>query len=110
MLKPLFVFACAGLTFAGVAGPKMKAVYTVPYELDVLLKHGHIQGAACSEQAIYLAHQGGIVKIDWQTSRLVKEVEAPPHLGDIAYAKGRIYGAAGVRTYAEGEAPSQVMM
>lgn len=61
--------ACGALV-AGAAwceDGKMKAIYTVPHELDVLVqrKAGHIQGMTCSENAIYLSHQFGIEKIGW---------------------------------------------
>jgi hypothetical protein len=75
---------------------KMAPVYTVPHELDMLVKAGHIQGAACSEKAIYLSHMLGIVKLDWN-GKLLKTMDAPSHLGDIEYANGKIYGAFCVR-------------
>ena len=73
---------------------KMRAVYTVPHELDVLVQRraGHIQGMACSDKAIYLSHQLGIEKIGWD-GKWIKRVEAPAHLGDVFYEKGKIYGA-----------------
>ena len=79
---------------------RIPAVYTVPHELDCLIKAGHIQGACCSEQAIYLSHQLGIFKIGWD-GKLVKSVEAPAHLGDSAYADGKIYGAFVIRNKAQ---------
>jgi hypothetical protein len=62
----------------------------------MLVKAGHIQGAACSEKAIYLSHMLGIVKLDWN-GKLLKTMDAPSHLGDIEYANGKIYGAFCVR-------------
>ena len=79
---------------------RIPAVYTVPHELDRLIKAGHIQGACCSEQAIYLSHQLGIFKIGWD-GKLIKSVEAPAHLGDSAYADGKIYGAFVIRNKAQ---------
>ena len=79
---------------------RIPAVYTVPHELDCLIKAGHIQGACCSEQAIYLSHQLGIFKIGWD-GKLIKSVEAPAHLGDSAYADGKIYGAFVIRNKAQ---------
>lgn len=88
------VFATAVFAYAALfaAAPKMKAVYTVPHELDVLIKTGHIQGACCSEQGVYLSHVGGIEKIGWD-GKLIRRTDAPSHLGDTAYAGGKIYGA-----------------
>ena len=85
----------------GIARPvradvKMKPVFTVPHELDGLLKSGHIQGACCSEQGVYLSHQLGIDKIGWD-GKLIKHIAAPAHLGDSAYAKGKIYGVFVIR-------------
>lgn len=88
MMLSLSVFAAQEL--------KMAPVYTVPHELDILIKAGHIQGAACSEKAIYLSHMLGMVKLDWN-GRLLKTMESPSHLGDIEYANGKIYGALCIR-------------
>ena len=78
---------------AGAAEPaKMKAILTVPHEFDMLVRSGHIQGLACSEKGIYLSHQEGLAKIGWD-GRMVKHIVTPRHLGGIACAGGRVYGA-----------------
>ena len=85
--------ACGLVALAGAEGPaKMKAILTVPHEFDILVKSGHIQGLACSEKGIYLSHATGLAKIGWD-GKLIKHINAPAHLGGIAYANGRIYGA-----------------
>ena len=96
MKKILVIGALA--TFSAMAADvaTMDALYTVPHELDCLLKSGHIQGACCSEQGIYLSHQLGIDKIGWD-GKLIKHIDAPAHLGDSAYANGKIYGAFVIR-------------
>ena len=90
----------AGLAFTAAVlaaePPKMKPIFTVPHELDILIKAGHIQGACCSEQGIYLSHQLGIEKIGWD-GRHIKHVDAPAHLGGITIADGKIYGAFVIR-------------
>jgi len=85
-------------TFSAIAADvsTMDALYTVPHELDCLLKSGHIQGACCSEQGIYLSHALGLDKIGWD-GKLIKHIDAPGHLGDSAYANGKIYGAFVIR-------------
>ena len=96
-MKRLFLFlvlAASSALFA--SGAKMAPVFTVPHELDMLVKAGHIQGACCSGQGVYLSHQLGIAKIGWD-GKLIKTVEAPAHLGDTAYANGKIYGAFVIR-------------
>lgn len=76
-------------------------VETVPHELDMLIKAGHIQGACCDESGIYLSHQLGIVKIGWD-GRKIAEAKAPAHLGDSFAYKGRVYGAFGLRRARDG--------
>ena len=85
-LKPSF----AGASIRVFDG--MPSVRTVPHQLDALLKGGHIQGFCCSRDGVYLSHSMGIEMIDWN-GRLIRRVDAPVHLGDTAYAGGRIYGA-----------------
>jgi hypothetical protein len=102
---PVLVALTVGL--AAAAQP-MQPIYTVPGELDMLVKHGHVQGLTCSEKAIYISHSGGIAKIDWNTGHVLKTCDALPHLGDIAYADGRIYGAYGLWNVQPGESPLMV--
>ncbi|MGN0832523.1 MAG: hypothetical protein ACI4RD_02590, partial [Kiritimatiellia bacterium] len=89
------VCAAAALPAAVLAAPRLPAVYTVPGELDMLLKSGHIQGMDCTANAVYLSHAEGIVKLDWRTGRVLAKTETPAHLGDICCHDGRIYGAFG---------------
>ena len=80
----------------GIDMPELDTIYTVPHELDCLVESGHIQGACCSDKAIYLSHSLGIDKIGWD-GKLVKHVDVPAHLGDSAYADGLIYGACDIK-------------
>ena len=94
MTKLMILGLAAGLctnAFA-LSATDLTPVRTVPHELDVLVKSGHIQGAACSEEGVYLSHQDGIEMVGWD-GHLIRRVDAPAHLGDIAYADGRVYGA-----------------
>ena len=93
----LIAFACASMAMVMEANPqKINAIFTVPHEFDMLVRSGHIQGLACSENAIYLSHQEGLAKIGWD-GKLIKHIELPSHLGGIAYANGKIYGAFNIR-------------
>ena len=96
MKKPLIIGALIAFSAVAADVSTMDALYTVPHELDCLLKSGHIQGACCSEQGLYLSHQLGIDKIGWD-GKLIKHLDAPGHLGDSAYANGKIYGAFVIR-------------
>ena len=73
-------------------GKRLTAVRTVPHELDELVRTGHVQGADCTEEGIYLSHASGIAMIDWN-GRVVRRTEAPNHLGDVACHDGKVYGA-----------------
>jgi hypothetical protein len=87
--------------FAATCGaaelPEMKPIFTVPHEFDMLVKAGHIQGLACSEKGIYLSHKVGLAKIGWG-GKLIKHVDAPAHLGGIAFAGGKVYGSFIIRS------------
>ena len=96
MKRKLLATMALAANVAFAATPKMKPILTVPHELDCLLKSGHIQGACCSEQGIYLSHQLGIDKIGWD-GKLIKHIDVPAHLGDSAYANGKVYGAFVIR-------------
>ena len=93
-MKTASAFLAAVLAAAaGAAEPaRMKAILTVPHEFDMLVQSGHVQGLACSEKGIYLSHQKGLAKLDW-SGKLLKHIDVPGHLGGIACANGRIYGA-----------------
>ena len=110
MKKTTRILLLLGAMATGLAAETqpLRPVYTVPGELNMLVKHGHIQGATCSEKAIYVSHAGGIAKIDWKTGHVLKTCDARPHLGDIAYANGRIYGAYGLWDVKPGESPLMV--
>ena len=108
LMARILVLAVACCAACGsVAAEPIPAVRTVPHELDVLLKAGHIQGAACSEEGVYLGHQFGIEMVGWD-GKLVRRVEAPAHLGDIAYADGKVYGAFALRGKGCGKLPGMV--
>lgn len=94
MKKFTFAVLTACLAVQGFAAARIRAVYTVPGELNGIV--GHVQGAACSTQGVYLSHAGGIYKIGWN-GRLIRSCSAPIHLGDVAYADGRLYGALALR-------------
>ena len=88
--------ALSALSVFAVGESEMDAVYTVPHELDCLIKSGHIQGACCSEQGVYLSHARGLDKIGWD-GKLIKHIDVPSHLGDSAFFRGRVYGVFTIR-------------
>ena len=80
---------------------------TRPHELNALFGAGHVQGACCSERRIYLSHQRGIEVLDW-SGKFVGRMEAPAHLGDSAYADGKIYAAFCLRGPIAGDKPGMI--
>lgn len=76
--------------FVLCAGEKFSAIYTLPGELDTIT--GHVQGICASNDAIYLSHQKGIVKLSWN-GKVLKHVPAPDHTGDICFYNGKLYAA-----------------
>jgi hypothetical protein len=87
-MKKLTVLLIACFAAICLAQDKIPAIITTPGELDAI--KGHVQGACCSDNAIYLSHAGGIFKLDW-SGKVLKHTELPQHTGDICYYKGRIY-------------------
>ncbi len=87
-MKKLTLLLIACIATICIAQDKIPAIITTPGELDAI--KGHVQGACCSDNAIYLSHAGGIFKLDW-SGKVLKHTELPQHTGDICYYKGRIY-------------------
>lgn len=53
---------------------------------------GHVQGMDVTDEAIFLSHDRGLVKLDW-SGKVLKKVSAPRHTGDICVWKGEVYTA-----------------
>ena len=89
-MKKLFTLLLSCFATICLAQDKIPAIVTEPGALAAL--KGHIQGACCSDDAIYLSHVEGIFKLDWN-GNVLKHTRLPAHTGDICYYKGRIYDA-----------------
>ena len=89
-MKKIFTLLLICVAIISVAQEKIPAIITKPGALAAL--KGHIQGACCSEDAIYLSHVEGIFKLDWN-GNVLKHTALPKHTGDICYWRGRIYDA-----------------
>ena len=87
-MKKLIISLLICIAIACVAQDKLPAIITEPGALTAL--KGHIQGACCSDSAIYLSHIEGIFKLDWN-GKVLKHTVLPKHTGDICYWRGRIY-------------------
>ena len=87
-MKKIFTLLLICIATICLAQDKIPAIITEPGALAAL--KGHIQGACCSDDAIYLSHIEGIFKLDWN-GKVLKHTALPKHTGDICYWKGRIY-------------------
>ena len=56
---------------------------------------GHIQGACCSDDAIFLTQMKCLYKFDW-SGKLLKKQSVISHTGDICFWKGEIYTSVSV--------------
>ena len=56
---------------------------------------GHIQGACCTEDAIYLTQMKCLYKFDW-SGKLLKKKSVISHTGDICFWQGEIYTSVSV--------------
>ena len=90
MLIGLLGLALAGCVHT-LENPELKTVETEPGSMKPYWPKGeHVQGFACSQDAIYLGHQHGLFKYDWN-GKFLKHVSAPCHTGDICWYEGKIY-------------------
>ena len=91
MKKLFFIFSVAIAAMSVLAETvSVPPVFTVKGELDKA--HGHMQGMAVSDNAIYVSHMAGIFKLD-RNGKLIKHVKAETHTGDICYSNGKVYAA-----------------
>lgn len=79
------------LAGGGTGGP-FKTIVTAPGALNGI--KSHIQGIACTDDAIYLSEIEGLIKLDW-SGKVLKRVEARRHMGGITVHDGKLYGTLG---------------
>lgn len=80
-----------------------KAFETEAGSLATHWKGPHIQGFACTPDAVYLGYQHGIFKYAWN-GKLLKYVDTPCHTGDVCWYGGRLYTSVDIL---EGPRPSR---
>ena len=91
----LLTIAVCGLTLAAVAAPTA-SLAPIAIGSDAFdASFGHIQGACCSEDAIYLTQMKCLYKFDW-SGKLLKKKPVISHTGDICFWNGEIYTAVSV--------------
>ena len=91
----LLTIAVCGLTLAAVAAPTA-SLAPIAIGSDAFdASFGHIQGACCSEDAIYLTQMKCLYKFDW-SGKLLKKKSVISHTGDICFWQGEIYTSVAV--------------
>ncbi len=89
-MKLLSILFFAVFAFIVSAGESFSPIVTRPGEFDRI--NGHMQGICASDDAIYLACQTGIFKINWK-GELVKYTKAVNHTGDLCFYNGKVYSS-----------------
>lgn len=86
----LAVMAVVSFAWAEPSQVSLRPFETEKGALETL--QGHIQGACCTEDAVYIGHLKGVTKVDW-SGKLLAHAESPRHTGDVCYRDGKIYAA-----------------
>ena len=91
----LLMTAVLGLTLVSVAAPTASLAPIAIGSEAFDARFGHIQGACCTDDAIYLTQMKCLYKFDW-SGKLLKKQSVISHTGDICFWKGEIYTSVSV--------------
>ena len=91
----LLTTAVLGLTLVSVAVPTASLAPIAIGSEAFDARFGHIQGACCTDDAIYLTQMKCLYKFDW-SGKLLKKKSVISHTGDICFWKGEIYTSVSV--------------
>ena len=91
-MKLLTTVAC-GLTLAAAQAASLAPITIGSEAFEA--RFGHIQGACCTDDAIYLTQMKCLYKFDW-SGKLLKKKSVVSHTGDICFWQGEIYTAVAV--------------
>lgn len=91
----LLTTAVLGLTLVSVAAPTASLAPIAIGSEAFDARFGHIQGACCTDDAIYLTQMKCLYKFDW-LGKLLKKQSVISHTGDICFWKGEIYTSVSV--------------
>jgi hypothetical protein len=104
-LKGIFfttLSAAAGSQQAAFGKPSVSAALPAPkagtFDFEAAAfdpKGGHIQGAAASDEALYLAQMTRICKFDWN-GKMLKTLDVITHTGDVCWYDGCLYTSVAV--------------
>ena len=91
----LLTTAVLVLTLVSVAAPTASLAPIAIGSEAFDARFGHIQGACCTDDAIYLTQMKCLYKFDW-SGKLLKKQSVISHTGDICFWKGEIYTSVSV--------------
>ena len=91
-MKLLTTVAC-GLTLAAAQAASLAPITIGSEAFEA--RFGHIQGACCTDDAIYLTQMKCLYKFDW-SGKLLKKKSVVSHTGDICFWQGEIYTSVAV--------------
>lgn len=87
---------CAGaaaFAFLHVSAASLPVFVTEEDAFESAHAHGHVQGIAISDDAVYCGLIDAVVKFDLATGKLLGHVPAPSHTGDVCWHDGRLYSS-----------------
>ena len=95
-MKLLSTIACGLALAAGAVDRPPVSLAPIAIGSDAFdASLGHIQGACCSDDAIFLTQMKCLYKFDW-SGKLLKKQSVISHTGDICFWKGEIYTSVSV--------------
>lgn len=97
MKKTAILFAAGAFAIAAFANAGYPRFVTEEDCFDDARAHGHVQGIAISEDAVYCGHYNKLMKFSLDTGKCLKVVDVPPHTGDVCWHDGKLYTAIGLR-------------
>jgi hypothetical protein len=96
-IKEVLSVAAGVVVFAAWAACPPPEFVTEEDSFEDARAHGHVQGIAISEDAVYCGLYNKVMKFSLATGKCVKSVDAPPHTGDVCWHDGRLYTSVAAR-------------
>ena len=109
-MKKLAFILCAGaaaFAFLHASAATLPFFVTEEDAFESARAHGHVQGIAISDDAVYCGLIDAVVKFDLATGKLLGHVPAPSHTGDVCWHDGRLYSSVAANAPANQDSPDK---
>ena len=108
-MKTSFLSACfAVCAFARAASGATPPIFVTEEDaFEAARAHGHVQGIAISEDAVYCGLINAVVKFDLATGKLLARASAPSHTGDVCWRSGLLYTSVAANAPANHDSPDK---